>query len=117
MNQGVFSKVKINFLLVGHTHYHIDVMFNTFSRKLSRYDAFTLPTLLDIICDAYIPRPNVQHVKEIYDFKRYISHGGERNAKVLAPLNNINVNHVFLIKKINLSDCTFLYVKRYSSSP
>ena len=30
VNQGLFRKVKVNFLLVGHTHDHIDQMFSTF---------------------------------------------------------------------------------------
>ena len=59
VNRGVFRKVKVNFLLVGHTHDHIDQMFSTFSRQLSRYDAFTLPKLFDVICDAYTTRLNV----------------------------------------------------------
>ena len=32
VKQGVFRKVKVNFLLVGHTNDHIDQMFSTFSR-------------------------------------------------------------------------------------
>ena len=32
VEQAVFRKVKVNFLLVGHTHDHIDQMFSTFSR-------------------------------------------------------------------------------------
>ena len=117
VNQGIFRKVKVNFLLVGHTHDHIDQMFSNFSRQLSRYDAFTLPKLFDIIRDAYTPRPFVEHLKEIYDFKRYILDGGEGNTKVLAPLNNISFNHVFLINKNDHSGCTLLYAKQYSSSP
>ena len=48
------------------------------------YDAFTLPKLFDVICDAYTPRPNVIHLKDIYELKRYIADGGEGNVKVLA---------------------------------
>ena len=65
VNQGLFRKVKVNFLLVGHTHDHIDQMLNTFSRQLSRYDAFTLPKLFDVIYDACTPRPNVFNLKKI----------------------------------------------------
>ena len=32
VKQGVFRKVKVNFILVGHTHNHIDQMVITFSR-------------------------------------------------------------------------------------
>ena len=77
----------------------------------------TLPNLFDIISDTYSPCPNVIHLKEIYNFKRYILDGGEGNVKVLAQLNNISFNHVFLIKQNETSGCTLLYIKRYSSSP
>ena len=71
---------------------------------MSRNDAFTLPKLFDVICDAYTPRSNVIHLKEIYDFKRHILDGGEGNVKVLAQLNNISFNHIFLREKNNKSD-------------
>ena len=116
VDQGLFRKVKVNFLLVGHTHDHIDQMFSTFSRQLSRHDAFTLPKLFDVICDAYTPRPKVLHLKEVYDFKRYISYGGFGNAKVLVQLNNISFNHIFMIKKNEISGSMLLYAKQYSSS-
>ena len=113
----MFKKVKVNFLLVGHTHDHIDEMFSTFFRQLSRCDGFTLPKLCDIICDAYTPCLNVIQLKEIYDFKRYIADGGEGNVKVLVQLNNISFNRVFLIKKNDISGQTLLHAKQYSSSP
>ena len=84
VKQGVFRKVKVNFLLVGHIHDHIDQMLSTFSKKLSRYDAFTFPKLFDVICDAYTPCSNVIHLKEIYDFERYIVDAGQGNVKGLA---------------------------------
>ena len=37
--------------------------------------------------------------------------------KVLAHLNNISFNHMFLIKKTDISGFTLLYAKQYSSSP
>ena len=113
VEKGVFKKVKVNFLLVGHTHNHIDQMFSTFSKKLSRYDAFTLPALCDLISQAYTPKPEIVHLKEIYDFKRY-AHDG--NIRVLAQLHNISFNHVFLIKSSELEPTTLLYAKQYSSS-
>ena len=117
MDQAVFTKIKVNFLLVGHTHDHIDKMFSTFSRQLSRYNAFTLPQLVNILCEAYTPRPNVVHLTQIYDFKRYISHDPKSKEKVLAQLNNISFNHVFLLKKEGSNGLTLLYAKQYSSSP
>ena len=103
--------------MVGHTHDHIDKMFSTVSRQLSPCDAFTLPKLFDVICDVYMLGPNLIHLKEIYDFKRYITDGGEGNEKVLAQLNNISFNHVFVIKKHDISGQMLLHAKQYSSSP
>ena len=37
--------------------------------------------------------------------------------KVLAQLNNIGFNHVFLIKRNDISGFRLLYGKQYSSSP
>ena len=56
------------------------------------------------------------HVKEVYDFKRYISDGGVGNVKVLAQLNNISFNHIFMINKNEISGSMLLYAKQYSSS-
>ena len=33
VEKGIFKKVKVNFVLVGHTHDHIDQMFSRFSKK------------------------------------------------------------------------------------
>ena len=36
VEKGIFKKIKINLLLVGRTHDHIDKMFSRFSKKLAR---------------------------------------------------------------------------------
>ena len=91
-------------------------MFSRFSKKLVRCDAFTLPTLSRLIMEAYTPNPDVQHLDEVYDFKRFCMDGDGTSGRVLAP-NNISFNHVFLIKKCDISaNQTLLYAKQYSSS-
>ena len=117
VEKGLFKKIKVNFLLVGHTHDHIDQMFSRFSKKLARCDAFTLPMLSKLISEAYTPKPEVHHLNEVYDFKRYCMDGDGVECRVLAPLNNISFNHVFLIKRSSMShNTTVLYAKQYSSS-
>ena len=74
VERGIFKKIKVNFLLVGHKHDHIDQMFSRFSKKLARSDAFTLLTLSRMITEAYTPKPDIQHLDEVYDFKQ-ILHG------------------------------------------
>ena len=78
-------------------------MFSRFSKKLARYDAFTLPTLSRLITEAYTPMPDVQHLDEVYDFECFFVDGDGMSARDLAPLNNISFNHVFLIKKCDIS--------------
>ena len=102
--RGIFKKIKVNFLLVGHTHDHIDKMFSRFSKKLTRCDAFTLPTLSRLIMETYTPKPDVQHLDEVYNFKRF-------------SVDGVRFNHVFFIKRNALShNQMLLYAKQYSSS-
>ena len=77
---GIFKKVKVGFLLVGHTHDHIDQMFSHFARTLRRKKVGSLPSLIEIIGKAYHPDPTVQKLEEIVDMQRFMfgSHGEER---------------------------------------
>ena len=69
VDQGLFSKVKVNFLLVTHTHDHIDKMFSTFSRQLSRHDAFTLPKLFHFMSFVL----HTHHAQKCYTWRRYMT--------------------------------------------
>ena len=76
-----------------------------------------LPAQLKLIIEAYTPKPKVQHLNEVYDFKRLCMDGDGIQSKVLAPLNNISFNHVFLIKRSSMNhNTTLLYAKQYSST-
>ena len=77
----------------------------------------TLPTLSKLIIEAYTPKPEVQHLNQVGDFKRFCMDGDGAQSRVLAPLNNISFNHDFLIKKSSMShNTTLFYAKQYSSS-
>ena len=67
-------------------HDHIDQVFCRFSKKLARCDAFTLPTTCKLIIEAYTPKPEVQHLDEVYDMKRFYVDGDRTQCRVLAPL-------------------------------
>ena len=41
----ILKKIKIGFLIVGHTHNNIDQIFSKFSMKLNKVKYFSLPTL------------------------------------------------------------------------
>jgi hypothetical protein len=51
----IFQKVKVGFLLVGHTYDHIDQMFNHFLVTLKRKNIGSLPSLIECIKKSYIP--------------------------------------------------------------
>ena len=81
VDKEILDKIKVGFLSIGHTHDKIDQMFSTFSRRLERNDAFTLEEMMSIVKESYSPRPEVCHLKETYDFRRFTQDGpGDRKS-------------------------------------
>ena len=69
---GAFSKVKVSFLPVGHTHEDIDQMFSTFAGPLRRSDFVTVAALGDLIASSLSPAPVVSlQLPRIFDFKGF----------------------------------------------
>ena len=77
---GIFHKVKVGFLLIGHTHEHIDQIFSCFAVTLGRKNVGSLPSLTEIIRKTYNPDPVVLTLEETVDMRKFImgSHGEER---------------------------------------
>lgn len=59
---GIFEKVKLCFLPVGHTHDDVDQMFSRFSVALQRTDIVTLDGLWDACRASYRPCPEIKHI-------------------------------------------------------
>jgi hypothetical protein len=110
---GIFQKVKVGFLLVGHTHDHIDQMFSHFAVTLKRKNVGSLPSLIETIKKAYFLEPIFHTLEEIVDMQRFIqgSHGEE---KCIEQLNDISFQHQFCIK--NIDGKTLIWGKKYSTS-
>ena len=51
----IFHKVKVDFLLAGHTHDHIDQIFSCFSVTLRGKEVGSLPSLIECIKKSYMP--------------------------------------------------------------
>ena len=64
---GIFQKVNFGFLLVEHTHDHIDQMFILFVVTLGRNNIGRLPSLTEIIRNICCPNPSVLTLEEIVD--------------------------------------------------
>lgn len=65
---GVFEKVYVSFLPIGHTHADIDQAFSCTSRRLRNYDAVTMEELIVEIGRSYSPVPTVKRMRNIPNF-------------------------------------------------
>lgn len=125
VEKGIFKKIKLGFLLVGHTHDQIDQMFSRFSVKLNKQRAFRLDALEEIILDSYKPRPEIVFVEEVADFRKFITDKDQPNhdglaGNVLITLNGIRDQKQFRIKQVVGDDGfphTEFHAKHLSTTP
>ena len=97
----VFRKIKLGFLIVGHTHDQIDQMFSRFSRKLAKCKAFTYDDLCALIQESYTPNPQITLLTETFDFRRFAF---SDPSLVVHTLRNITFHHQFKIELCNPGD-------------
>lgn len=89
---GIFSKIKMCFLPVGHTHEDIDQGFSCIARYLRRVSAFTFEELMDAVRKSFKKEskpPNVFQIGQSFDWKDFVS-GGEP-----MPMSSWTDNHVY----------------------
>ena len=110
---GIIQKVKVGFLLVGHTHDHIDQMFIHFAVTLGRKNFGSLPSLTKMIINTYSPYHILLTLEETINMQIFIMglHGEERR---IEKINGISFQHQFCIKKIDGKE--LLWGKKYSAS-
>lgn len=101
LEKKVFKKIKLGFLLVGHTHDQIDQMFSRFSRRLAKHKAYTFEELCSIISKSYTPEPIITLLTETFDFKRYAF---DHPSLTMDQLRNIKFSHQFKIAFDSLDD-------------
>ncbi|XP_046582541.1 uncharacterized protein LOC124289914, partial [Haliotis rubra] len=53
----IFKKVKLSFLMVGHTHEDVDQLFSVFARELRQKPAATRDALLQVLASSNDPKP------------------------------------------------------------
>ncbi|XP_055998549.1 uncharacterized protein LOC125678464 [Ostrea edulis] len=66
----IFKKIKLSFLMVGHTHEDVDQMFSRLSVHLSGKSIPTLPVLQSLMKDAYHPIPMIMHLNGLWDYRK-----------------------------------------------
>src|SRR5450759_689618 len=97
----VFRKIKVGFLIVGHTHDQIDQMFSRFSVRLAKCKAFTYEALCTIIKDSYKPVPDINLLTETFDFRRFAF---SDPSIVVHTLQNIIFHHQYKIMYCDADD-------------
>lgn len=73
VEMGILKKIKLGFLMVGHTHEDIDQCFSCFSRWLDKHRAYTLEDMMEGFEKCYTPRPTSILLEDIFDFKSWIT--------------------------------------------
>ena len=68
----VFRKIKVSFLMVGHTHEDVDQMFSRYSTYLRRQDVFTMDCLTSSFENCYTPSPTAVVLDEMPDVCRWL---------------------------------------------
>ena len=102
---GIFRKVKVGFLLVGHTHDQIDQMFSRFSVRLRRKKAFCLDSMLEVIEQAYNPEPVIEVLAETIDFREFVFQKQSTSGPAIHQLNNLTFQHHVKFKIRNGKAC------------
>ena len=108
VNLGVFKKVKVNYLLVGHTHEFIDQMFSRFSLALRHEDAFTLEQLMDVAHNSLQQHPEVVKVEGSFNWTKWFD-------GFLQNFFDLSFNHAFKVQKVDGS--AKLFSRKYGSGP
>lgn len=88
---GVFKKIKLSFLPVGHTHEDVDQMFSRFATKLRGQHVMSLPDLMRAIKDAFQPPPITIRVKEVACWNKFLEPRLLKVKGIMAP-------RVFIVK-------------------
>eukprot|EP00105_Crassostrea_gigas_P040560 XP_019924708.1 PREDICTED: uncharacterized protein LOC105332847 [Crassostrea gigas] len=92
VEKGVFRKIKVSFLMVGHTHEDIDQVFSKFSHWLCKHAAMTLEKLMEGFEKCYTPTPASIRTSTVFNITEWlIPH--------LNTIKNHSKPHIFKIAK------------------
>jgi hypothetical protein len=96
---GVFEKVKVGFLMVGHTHENTDQLFSRIAKLLKRANCHTMADLERLVRRAFTPSPATAHVTHVNDWVEYLTQEGN-----FQDIRDISFNHQFKIEKDDAGD-------------
>ena len=77
IERGVFQRIFMSFLPVGHTHDIVDQVNSRLSVACRNVDIPSREDLIEIMKDSYTPEPKVIKLDKIADFKRLVNPNGD----------------------------------------
>lgn len=92
VDTGVFKKVKVCFLLVGHTHENIDQMFSRLSVKLRKSDIFYGEDLVEAARTCFTPSPMATWITHAFDWKTFFV-----SSQSYLDIQDLSFNHNFKV--------------------
>jgi len=92
VDNGIFKKVKVCFLLVGHTHENIDQLFSRMAVSLRKSDVWTMNDLAAVGRGCFTPTPLVAFVEAGYDWDKYC-----KGADNVQQIHDISYSHNFKV--------------------
>ncbi|WAR23818.1 hypothetical protein MAR_037487, partial [Mya arenaria] len=66
----VFKKIKLGFLMVGHTHEDVDQSFSVVATHLGKMNVTTQPILMQALRCVTSPPPSILHMTGLHDYKQ-----------------------------------------------
>ena len=92
VENGVFKKIKLNFLPKGHTHNDVDQLFSIIANRLKYKDIYTLPDLVRE-CKEVLPSATFLHLSEVASFSTLLE------GHLFKGINGHTKPRCFLIKR------------------
>ena len=99
--RGVFDKIKVSFMVKGHTHEIIDQMFSRLSVLLRKRDAITIEEMMKACEEAYKPIPKCEHIQHQHDWDPYV-----KDPEIMTKFNHIKHNRCFKMELVD-GKCMF----------
>ena len=103
----IFRKIKIGFLMVGHTHEDVDQLFSRFSQRLGWNEAKTIPQLMDQFEKSFTPKPTSVLMDKQYNISEWMTPYINAISGTMKP-------HLYKIK-LNDTGKAYIQTKQWST--
>ena len=111
---GIFQKIKMCFLPVGHTHEDIDQGFSCIARHLRHVNAYTFAQLVKCVQDSFKKEnkpPNVFQIGQTFDWKSFVE------SPEVKAMSSWTDNHIYRFSWNPYHNQVQMHYKKWDKSP